>query len=53
MAKDHTTIWVPTDVKQRMDEAKRHPNQPYHELISELLDEREGGASAGAGARVR
>lgn len=38
---DHTTIWVPRDLKAELDERKAHPNQPYHEVIRGALEDSE------------
>ncbi|HUR25245.1 MAG TPA: nucleotidyltransferase family protein [Candidatus Thermoplasmatota archaeon] len=38
MAGSATTLWVPPDLRDRLARRKRHPRQPYHEVISQVLD---------------
>jgi predicted transcriptional regulator len=33
-----TTIQVPDDLKMRLSKLKKHPRQPYSEVIAEALD---------------
>lgn len=33
-----TTIQVPDELKERLARHKKHPRQPYYEVIAELLD---------------
>lgn len=33
-----TTVWLPTSVRDRLERKKLHARQPFHEVISRLLD---------------
>lgn len=33
-----TTIQVPDELKERLKSLKKHPRQPYYEVIAEALD---------------
>ncbi len=37
-AKDRTTVWVPTDLRDRLEDRKLYKNEPYFSVILRLLD---------------
>ncbi|MES2153697.1 MAG: nucleotidyltransferase family protein [bacterium] len=38
MQEPATTLWVPTALRDRLNRQRVHPGQPYHQVISRLLD---------------
>lgn len=39
MRDDRTSIRIPVKLRERLKKRKVHPNQPYYEVIRELLED--------------
>lgn len=42
MDEEKTSIRIPVKLREKLKERKIHPNQPYYEVIEELLESEKG-----------
>lgn len=44
---EYANIRVPVGLREKLRKRKIHPNQPYYEIIEDLLEEDKSGAEKG------